>query len=99
MATIDGAKVLGLEKLIGSLEPGKRADLITISLDEPNAIPLYNVESQMVYALKGEDVRDVMINGRWVVRNRSVLTLNAAAIKQKAVEYQRQVSASITAPK
>jgi 5-methylthioadenosine/S-adenosylhomocysteine deaminase len=95
MATIDGAKVLGLEKLIGSLEPGKRADLITISLDEPNAIPLYNVESQMVYALKGEDVRDVMINGRWVVRNRAVLTLNAAAIKQKAAEYQKQVSSSL----
>lgn len=97
MATIDGAKALGMDKLIGSLEAGKRADLITISLDEPNAIPLYNVESQIVYALKGEDVRDVMINGRWVVRNRTVLTLNAAAIKQKAVEYQKQVAASLQA--
>jgi 5-methylthioadenosine/S-adenosylhomocysteine deaminase len=95
MATIDGARVLGLEKQIGSLEPGKKADLITISLDEPNAIPLYNVESQIVYALKGGDVRDVMINGRWVVRNRAVLTLNVPAIKQNAVEYQKQVAASL----
>jgi 5-methylthioadenosine/S-adenosylhomocysteine deaminase len=95
MATIDGAKALGLEKLTGSIEAGKRADLITISLDEANAIPLYNVESQMVYALKGNDVRDVMINGKWVVRNRAALTLNAAAIKLKAAEYQKQVAASL----
>jgi 5-methylthioadenosine/S-adenosylhomocysteine deaminase len=95
MATIDGAKVLGLEKEIGSLEPGKRADLIAISLDEANAIPLYNVESQMVYALKGSDVRDVMINGKWVVRDRRVLTLDVAAIKEKAAEYRKQVAASL----
>jgi 5-methylthioadenosine/S-adenosylhomocysteine deaminase len=95
MATIDGAKVLGLEKEIGSLEAGKKADLIAISLDEANAIPMYNVESQMVYALKGSDVRDVMINGKWVVRDKAVLTLNAPAIKQKAVEYQKQVAASL----
>jgi len=95
MATIDGAKVLGLDKITGSLEAGKRADLIEISLEEPNAIPLYNIESQIVYALKGEDVRDVMINGKWVVRNRTVLTLNAAAIKQKAVEYQKRVVLSL----
>jgi 5-methylthioadenosine/S-adenosylhomocysteine deaminase len=95
MATIDGAKALGLDRITGSLEPGKRADLISISLDEANALPLYNVESQIVYALKGSDVRDVMINGKWVVRNRSVLTLNVAAIKQKAAEYQKQVAASL----
>jgi 5-methylthioadenosine/S-adenosylhomocysteine deaminase len=95
MATIDGAKALGLEKLTGSIEAGKRADLITISLDEANAIPLYNVESQVVYALKGNDVRDVMINGKWVVRNRTALTLNASAIKVKAAEYQKQVAASL----
>jgi 5-methylthioadenosine/S-adenosylhomocysteine deaminase len=95
MATIDGAKVLGLEKRIGSLEQGKKADLITISLDEPNAIPLYNVESQMVYALKGSDVRDVMIDGRWIVRDKTVLTLSAPAIMQKAIDYQKQVAASL----
>jgi 5-methylthioadenosine/S-adenosylhomocysteine deaminase len=95
MATIEGARVLGLDKITGSLEPGKRADLIAISLDEANAIPLYNIESQLVYALKGSDVRDVMIDGKWVVRNRAVLTLNAAAIKQKAVDYRKQIAASL----
>ena len=57
MATIRGARALGMEKEIGSLESGKRADLISIRLDRPNAVPLYDVYSQMVYALKGEDVR------------------------------------------
>jgi 5-methylthioadenosine/S-adenosylhomocysteine deaminase len=95
LATIEGARVLGLDKITGSLEAGKRADLIAISLDEPNATPLYNIESQIVYALKGNDVRDVMIDGKWVVRNRAVLTLNAAAIKAKAADYQQRVAASL----
>ena len=56
MATIGGARVLGMEKEIGSLETGKRADLIVVRLDRPNAVPLYDVYSQMVYALKGSDV-------------------------------------------
>ena len=56
MATIRGARALGLEKEIGSLEPGKRADLIAVRLDRPNAVPLYDAISQMVYALKGSDV-------------------------------------------
>ena len=70
MATIGGARALGMEKEIGSLEPGKRADLITVRLDRPNAVPLYDAVSQMVYALKGTDVRDVMVNGKPVVRDR-----------------------------
>jgi 5-methylthioadenosine/S-adenosylhomocysteine deaminase len=97
MATIGGAKVLGLDKQIGSLEPGKRADLITVSLDAPNAIPLYDVYSQMVYALKGSDVQDVFINGRQVVRDRKVLTLRAPEIKAKADFYRRQVTQSLSA--
>ncbi|MDQ2950112.1 MAG: amidohydrolase, partial [Acidobacteriota bacterium] len=78
MATIDGARVAGLEKQIGSLEPGKRADLITIRLDRPHAVPMYNVYSQIVYALKGSDVQDVVVNGRPIVRDGRSLTLNEA---------------------
>jgi 5-methylthioadenosine/S-adenosylhomocysteine deaminase len=63
MATIRGARALGMEKEIGSLETGKRADLIMVRLDRPNAVPLYDPISQMVYALKADDVRDVMVNG------------------------------------
>ena len=53
-----------MEKLIGSLEKDKRADMITISLAAAHAVPMYNVYSQMVYALKGSDITDVMVNGR-----------------------------------
>ena len=64
MATIGGAKALGIDKEIGSLEPGKRADLISVRLDAPHAVPMYDVYSQLAYALKASDVTDVMVNGR-----------------------------------
>jgi len=95
MATITGARALGLEKEIGSLEAGKRADLIAVRVDAPHAIPMYQVMPQMVYALKGGDVNDVMVNGRVVVKDRNVLTLKAKEILAKAVEYQRRVKASV----
>ena len=95
MATIRGARALGMEKEIGSLESGKRADLISIRLDRPNAVPLYNVYSQIVYALKGSDVEDVMVNGKLLVRDAQPLTLNAAEIEAKAREYGEQVRKSL----
>jgi 5-methylthioadenosine/S-adenosylhomocysteine deaminase len=95
MATIRGARALGMEKEIGSLESGKRADLISIRLDRPNAVPLYNVYSQMVYALKGSDVEDVMVNGKLLVKDAQPLTLNAAQIEAKAREYRVQVQKSL----
>ena len=95
MATMGGARVLGLEKEIGSLETGKRADMIVLSLDAPNATPLYDVYSQLVYALKGANVQDVMVNGREVVRDRRVLTLDQATVLAKAREYGLQVSRSV----
>jgi 5-methylthioadenosine/S-adenosylhomocysteine deaminase len=95
MATIRGARALGMEKDIGSLETGKRADLISIRLDRPNAVPLYNVYSQMVYALKGSDVEDVMVNGKLLVKDAQPLTLNAAVIEAKAREYRDRVQKSL----
>jgi 5-methylthioadenosine/S-adenosylhomocysteine deaminase len=95
MATIGGARVLGLEKEIGSLEPGKRADMIVVRLDRPNAVPIYDPVSQMVYALKAEDVRDVMVNGRVIVRDGRILTLNEPQVLSKAAEYRAKVSASL----
>jgi len=97
MATIRGARALGLEEEIGSLEPGKRADLIMVRLDRANAVPVYDPISQMVYALKADDVRDVMVNGRPLVRDGKILTLNAPQILQKAGEYRAQISASLKA--
>ncbi len=95
MGTISGARVIGMEREIGSLEPGKRADLITVSLGHPNAVPLYNVYSQIIYASQAADVEDVFINGKQIVSGRRVLTMNAAEILRKAEEFQRQIAASL----
>ncbi len=97
MATIRGARALGMEKEIGSIEPGKRADVMVVRLDRANAVPLYDVYSQMVYALKASDVRDVMVDGRPVVRDGRVLTLDAAQVLAKAEEYGRKVRESLSA--
>jgi 5-methylthioadenosine/S-adenosylhomocysteine deaminase len=95
MATIGGARVLGLDKEIGSLEEGKRADLITISIAHPDAVPLYNVYSQIAYASKAEDVEDVFINGKQIVSSRHVLTLDAKEIYAKAEQYKQQILTSL----
>src|SRR5579864_847568 len=95
MATIVGARVAGLDKQIGSLETGKRADLVTLRLDRPHAVPLYNVYSQIVYALKGSDVEDVMVNGKPIVREGRPLTLDEKLILAKAKEYGDKVAASL----
>jgi 5-methylthioadenosine/S-adenosylhomocysteine deaminase len=95
MATIGGARVLGLEKEIGSLETGKRADMISIDLDAPNAVPLYDVYSQLVYALKGSNVLDVVVNGREIVRDKRCLTLDQQAIVARAREYGLKVAQSV----
>jgi 5-methylthioadenosine/S-adenosylhomocysteine deaminase len=95
MATIRGARALGMEKEIGSLEVGKRADMILVNVTHPNGVPMYDPISQMVYALKADDVTDVMVNGKPVVQNGKILTLNETEILQKAAEYRAKVSASL----
>ena len=95
MATIGGARALGLDKEIGSLETGKRADLITINLDVANAVPLFDPYSQVVYALKGGNVLDVVVNGKEVVREHRAVTLDQAAIMAKAREYGLSVAQSV----
>ena len=95
MATIDGARALHMEKEIGSLEAGKKADIILISLDEPNAVPMYDVYAQLAYALKGSDVETVVIGGRVVMRDRKVLTVNEEQVMAKAREYKKSIAASL----
>ena len=94
MATILGARVLGMEREIGSIEAGKRADLVAVRLDAPHAVPMYDVYSHLVYALKASDVAHVMVNGRLIVRGRQMLTLDEAEVRARAGEYVAQVSAS-----
>lgn len=95
LATIGGARVLGMDKEIGSLENGKRADIIAIRMDSPNAWPFFNTYSQLVYALKGSDVSDVVVNGRVLVRNRAPLTLDKAKIHAEAEAYLGKVRRSL----
>lgn len=95
MATIRGARALGMDKLIGSLESGKRADLVVLGLDRPHAVPLYDPYSQVVYALKSSDVRDVWVDGKEIVRNRRMLTLNETQVLAKAREYADKVRRSL----
>ena len=98
MATIDGARALHMEKEIGSLEAGKKADLVLIGLDAPNAMPMYDVYAQLAYALKGSDVETVVIGGRVVMRERKLLTVKEEEVLQKAREYRKSVAASLGMP-
>jgi 5-methylthioadenosine/S-adenosylhomocysteine deaminase len=95
MATIGGARVLGMEREIGSLESGKRADIVMIRANAPHAVPMYNVYSQLVYALKGADVQTVIVNGRVVVKERRILTLNMPQVLGKAADFQKTIAASV----
>lgn len=99
MATINGARALHLEKEIGSLEAGKKADLILLRTDAPHAVPMYNLYSQIVYALKASDVETVVIGGRIVMQNRRLLTLNEAEILARARRYAEKVKESLAAGK
>lgn len=91
MATIGGAKVLGLDKFIGSIEKGKKADIILIDMNQPHLTPLYNCYSHLVYASRGADVRTSIINGRMVMRDRQLLTIDI----QSAMKKVRSIAAEI----
>ena len=95
MATIDGARALHMETEIGSLEAGKKADLVLISLSEPNAVPMYDIYAQIAYSLKSSDVEDVVIGGRVVMRDRKLLTVDEPAVIEKARQYGAAVKKSL----
>jgi 5-methylthioadenosine/S-adenosylhomocysteine deaminase len=97
MATIRGARALHLEKEIGSIEKGKRADLVIVDLDDLNQTPSYNIYSDLVYATKAGDVQTVIIEGRIVMRDRRLLTLNEELIKKDARRYRERIIQSLGA--
>jgi 5-methylthioadenosine/S-adenosylhomocysteine deaminase len=98
LATIRGAEALHLEKEIGSLELGKRADVVIVDRDSLNQIPLYNVYSDLVYATKAANVDTVIINGRIVMRQRLLLTLNEAQIQRETRVFRERILKSLRAP-
>lgn len=95
MATINGARALHMEKEIGSIEAGKKADIIFVRTDAPHAVPSYDVYSQIVYALKASDVDTVLVGGRVLMQGRRLLTLDEPLILTKAREYAAKVKASL----
>src|SRR5438874_6640313 len=97
MATIRGARALHLEKEIGSIEKGKRADIVIVDLDDLHQTPYYNIYSDLVYAAKAGDVRTVIIEGRVVMRDRRLLTLNEETIKADARRYRERIIRSLGA--
>jgi 5-methylthioadenosine/S-adenosylhomocysteine deaminase len=97
MATITGARALHMEKQIGSLEAGKKADLIIVDTGAAHAVPMYNVYSEIVYALKASDVKNVVIGGKMVMENRRMMTLDEKGIIGKAWEYKKVIEASLAA--
>lgn len=94
MATCLGARALGLDRQAGSLEKGKRADLIIVDGQQPHLTPLYHPASHLVYAARGADVRDVMIDGRWVVRDRRLLTLDPDKLIREVADLADRIGAS-----
>ncbi len=96
MATIRGARALHLENLIGSIEAGKRADIAIVDLDTLNQTPFYNIYSALVYSTKASNVRTVIIDGRVVMRDRRLLTLDENAIKKNANAYRQKIINSLS---
>lgn len=92
MATLGGAKVLGAVNTIGSLEPGKKADLIVLDLNQPHLTPLFNIPSHMVYAARGADVLHSVINGRIVMKDRELQTIDEKAILADMMDMGKQIA-------
>jgi 5-methylthioadenosine/S-adenosylhomocysteine deaminase len=93
MATIDGARVLGMDHLIGSIEAGKQADIIVLDMNQPHLTPLYNAYSQLVYAARGSDVKTSIINGKIVMENRRLLTIDLQAVMNNVREIAAHIQA------
>lgn len=97
MATIEGARVLGLDAEIGSLEVGKKADLIRIDLSAPRVQPIYDPYSVLVFGAMPTDVRDVMVDGVWLMRDRVTETLEPARVLSDANQVAGQFRTEIAA--
>lgn len=95
LATIGGARALGMAKDLGSLEAGKKADLIVVRVDRARQTPLYDPVSHLVYTTRGDDVDTTIVNGRVLMRGRVVRTLDAAAVLAEATKVAAEVRAAV----
>jgi 5-methylthioadenosine/S-adenosylhomocysteine deaminase len=95
MATIGGARALGMEKEIGSLEAGKRADVLIVSMASARQTPMYDPVSHLVYVTRGDDVRTTIVNGKVLMRDRKPLTLSSAQVLAEARAFADKVRAAV----
>lgn len=95
MGTLGGARALHMEDAIGSLEPGKRADVILVDLQAAHLVPRYDLYSHLVYAAKASDVTHTIVDGRVLMRDRRVLTVDLEAARRDARRFREQVSRSL----
>ena len=94
LATKNGAEAIGLGNQIGSLEIGKKADLIIVDTLKPHLTPMYSPASHLVYSANGGDVRDVVIDGKVIVRDREVLTIKVGAVMETVNHLARDIASS-----
>ncbi len=99
MATIGGARALHMENQIGSLEKGKKADIVILNFDSLHQTPMYSVYSHLVYATKASDVETVIIDGKIIMMNGRLLTLNENVIKREANLYKQKIIKSLSSQK
>ena len=92
MATLGGAKALGMEDRIGSLEPGKNADVAIIALNRAHLTPLYDPVSHLVYSAKASDVRDVIVDGKIVVRRGRIMTVDEAELRAQIQDMAAEIA-------
>jgi 5-methylthioadenosine/S-adenosylhomocysteine deaminase len=93
LATREGARVLGLEERTGTLTPGKEADLLVVDLEQPHLTPLFDPYSHLVYAARAADVRHVMAAGRWLLKDKKLVTLNWPEIANRIRTDSRNLAA------
>ena len=98
MATIGGAEVLGLQDEVGSLEPGKKADIIILNWNQPHLTPVYNYYSHLVYSASGHDVQSVFVDGKMIMDNRRILTVNEKEVINEVKRIGRKIRGSISLP-
>jgi cytosine/adenosine deaminase-related metal-dependent hydrolase len=91
LATLGGARVLGMEKELGTLEVGKRADVVTVDRSHPSVCTVEDPYSALVYSCNGRDVRNVIINGRVIVREREHRLLDGARLRRRAIEEKQKL--------
>ncbi len=98
MATIKGAEALMWEKETGSLEPGKKADLIILNPRHPSSLPLHNIPSQLVYAMHSHNVESSMVDGKWLMRDHKILTVNEEHIMDESITRASQIRTRASIP-